>query len=339
MIRLDNIPDKEVRNWYENKKKEESDGKFNSIVSLKNVERSRKPQIVEVDSSEKISLCVVYSLWTNRKYLRLLYTSILSQYKFTDVHYAHVKVFTDKHLFNETKSMLSGFPIEVIQVNEKFRKYATINHSSLDEFKTIVVCDCDTFFYSQANKPSIERQQFIDHRANVYRRLEQENRIFMLEDPDQSFKVFYSRMELSPYTVASDYIRWFEVHNCPEVVENILERPRWFLSCFMSFPKHIFAGKEWLKYCEDALKMSYNGRDLPHGCDETIFLTYAWKKNHIIEDITALGMKMRAVYAAYVGDYLDNLEFTEKDLYILHPLHGSFCIRYEVQSIYEKILE
>lgn len=312
--------------------------KFSCVQYLKSINLT--PVIPAITDDEKLSLCIIYAVWSKPEYIEFLYWSIYSQFKYTDAYLADIKIFTEDDLFDEISEKLSMFPVEVISISSgnMLRKYSIVNHPSLQEFKQIVLCDCDTFFYSPVSiDDTTVNKWFRDKRTCLYSRLEHNNKILMLKDNDTVLRVFLARMKLSPFTDVNDYLEWFKIHNSVNIIENLSKSDKWYLSCFMSFPTNLFTGHAWNTYCKHAFEMSYNNNKIPHSCDETIFLTFSWKHNYEIRDITESPLQIQTVYSKEIKNFLHKDSLNKCDMYILHPLHGWYAEDPKVKTIFEQI--
>lgn len=277
-------------------------------------------------TTPKINTCIIYSLWSNPLYLPLLKLSIFSQLRYTDANLTDIKIFTDKKLYEQTVKSLSNFPVEIIRVEKIFRKYSVVNYDILNQYEYVIICDCDTFFYSK-------------NIINLYQNLSSQKNIIMLED-DPAMKVFLDRKCLSVFSQATndEYIFWFKNNLDESIIEIINKSPCWYLSCLMGFPSSVFNTDQWSSYCQKALEMSYLNKKLPHGCDETIFLTYLWKHNKIISNLELADLDIKTIYGYRIGTFLDNPEFSNHSLYLLHPLHGTYAADPRVEKIFNQVI-
>lgn len=270
-------------------------------------------------SVTNINVAVVYCIWDQPLYLKLVYMSLFSQFAFTDVDKTSVFVFVDENLFDRAVEELGNFPVQIIKSKKSFNKYTITTHPLIKQFDYVSVCDCDTFFYCAT------------HRFPLYKTLlDNPKPVVLMSDPDKAIKVFFDRKELSPlFSNLGDDIYefcWSRILGQP--VRDLIPDCDWHLSCLAWFDTSLFnAG--W----EQHISKSWNQTQT--WCDETVFLTYFWQQNIPIHDFDNLeNVSVHRTQEAL--DFVDNP--TDLVLGILHPLHGDFCNSVDSQRIFNTVL-
>ncbi len=108
---------------------------------------AKYPRAIPLECSNKLNLCVIYSVWgSDKSFVQCLYWSLFSQQKFTDIKSADVKVFCSTSQLEYTKELLRRFKVEIIEVDEWFSKFSILTHPSLSDYKYVVNLDVDLFF-------------------------------------------------------------------------------------------------------------------------------------------------------------------------------------------------
>ena len=263
-------------------------------------------------------------MWKQPLYAKLLYSSLFSQFKYTDASNVSIKVFADSECFDEACRIASYFPeVEVVLVAEEFSKYTIINHPSLRGYDHIVLSDCDTFFYGKKHK--------------IYQAIDKNNSyIYMMLDPHpKASEVFYSRMQITFPSPGSEEKHLENMSNCLKIstaqMSDYLQNNRWYLSCFMTFPRQCYRDDKWQDYC----KLCFQVRTW---CDETVFLTHGWDEDYKFRHFDKIRKGVGVVYATQTRSFLEKKRY-KKILGIMHPLHGDFCHDMKITKLYKRIVD
>ncbi len=306
------IPDLDVRKWY--KKKINGIDKFHTVRKLK-IDQDLIP---EISWKQDLSLALIYCVWSQPLYFNLLFVSLISQLKWTDIRRTTVFLFVSEELYDSAIELFSKFNIKIVKIECTFNKYSVVDHPALQSFQKIVVCDCDTFTFG------CKRHRFYAKLSNST------NSILMMDEPDSALKVFYDRKCLiEPSLIESDE---FYAHCWSKIlgkdVTKIIPKTKWYLSCMGCFDSSIFASEEWRGHVKQALEMGT-------WCDETVFLTFAWANGIPVQTLETLpNVRIARIHHAFEAINSPGL-----DLCLLHPLHGKYCEDNRVGQIYDVLLE
>jgi len=269
----------------------------------------------------RLPLAIVYALWDEPKYVDLLCLSIYSQLKYTDAARASIKIFCSSNIADAVAVNLKNRPVDIIKIEGDLRKYSAINHPSLSPYKQIVLCDCDTFFYSKTN-------------VKLYEQLATNTDVLMLADPNSALDVFTSRKEISSFHERAlwEYFSWFNEMGYSNL-HSMLQKQEWFLSCLMSFPTKLYKEELWFTNCDKMLETEPS-----FGCDETAFLLHAWYNGYKVSDIADI-KNVKTIYNGWTEQLLNKQMILDspKTLYVIHPLHGTFASDARVGPIYDMI--
>ncbi len=317
MISGDDITDTSVKRWYL-EKNFKGDAKFTTIGVfdfVPNFDFNLTRRLT------KSSICLVYAVWSNPQYLKFLHISLVSQFKFTDVSTADIKVFVDPKLEEQARELLPGISIVIIE--GVFNKYSITLHQELHDYDRVIICDCDTFMYG-------EKQPFYFDVSNL-----STDTILMMEDPEENArKVFENRVVLSKFRDQPGEVQRY-THAVASVLgmsitelHDMLENHRWYLSCMMVYPSHIFTSDDWKEHVQRFSALN-------SWCDETVFLTYAWTRGFEVGSLNQINEKVRVVLAAEARDFIRS----PKNLGIVHPLHGTYCEDVTICELYDDVLQ
>lgn len=286
------------------------------FATLKDFELQTKFDFFSCDIDKQYNICLLYAVWNNPLYLKLLYLSLISQFYFTDVKCIDIKVFVDHKLEAEARALLPSF-VKVIKVSQNLNKHYITLHPSLKEYDRIIISDCDTFFFGEQRE--------------LYRYISESNNkslCMMKYVGEKVANVLGERVVLSKFKKVEEYLE--ELANLLSITVPKLHEYYsriWYLSCLIDIPSYVFTSKDWemhVKACQNRLGT---------WCDETVFLTYAWTRDIKVVDLSSLGNDIHVVLAPKTKEFMKD----PKGLGIIHPLHGSFCHDTSVIELYEKI--
>ncbi len=314
----DDITEDKIKKWYKDKEKakEEPVDKF---ATIKDYEIDCNFDFSAYALNKKYNICLVYCVWSTNSYFKLLYLSLVSQFKFTDVTDVDIKIFVDTNLYDEAVYYFESCPVELIEVDPPFNKFNIVTHPSLADYSRIIISDCDTFMFGQ--------------KTDLYKRINESNinTLYMMEDRDKNtIRVFEARYDLCRGIESMDeYKQFFASFFETDIdsMESIIKANQWHLSCFMQWNQRFSKHPEWLDHCKKC-------SEIKTWCDETVFLTFAWKYGYTVEDFSSIN-GVNVILAHQVSDYLQN---DSKEFGIVHPLHGSYCNNMSIQKLYADIL-
>lgn len=291
---------------------------------------------------KKLPMAIIYALWSQEKYIEFLKLSIYSQFKHTDASKADIIIFVSSDIYDNVCVALNCYPVQIIKIDVPMRKYSILNHDILNKYEYIVMCDCDTFFYTHISLANDKiRLWYAENKCNFYESLYKSNELVMLKDADPADKVLMFRKCLSPYSQKNneEYHKWFESIGYGEIASSINNSiNQWFLSCLIAYPKYFYSGNDWDYLCNEAINIKCDDTSYAHGCDETLFILYAIKNNKTIHNLENVVTKNKSIYGAWIGDFLSNPIWEDCTTYLLHPLHGVFTEDPRVEHLFEKII-
>jgi len=157
---------------------------INKFATIESYEFKRRK--IAKSNTKKKNMCLVYTVWSNPLYAKLLYLSLYSQFKYSDVASIDIKIFVAPECLDAVKDTVSYFPdIDIVVMPTKFTKYTVTNHKSLLNYKKIAISDCDTLLFGK--------------NFNLYQKLiKAKPGIYMMTDPDvNTRKIFISRISLT----------------------------------------------------------------------------------------------------------------------------------------------
>jgi hypothetical protein len=92
-------------------------------------------------------LCLVYTLWADESYLKSLYISLITQYKFTDIRKFDIKIFVHHYMHAYACKILSTIidTEKIISVADTgYMRYSLLKEQ-LTEYETVIFCDTDAY--------------------------------------------------------------------------------------------------------------------------------------------------------------------------------------------------
>jgi hypothetical protein len=218
------------------------------------------------------SICAVYTLWDEKRYLPYLKYSLISLMISTDVNkISDILIFTNEWTYNVVKDCLSNVISEDCIVKMDFTpfKYGVITHPRLKEYEQIVLMDTDLFI--------IGNNDLFSKIQNYYNTTEN-RKIFMMPTEEKAQKVFWDRKKnLCKSLEDEEYLQFFHENIGKEETDNYLTNSNWWIS-----PMVIYNNKYHFKESDYA---SYALESMWHRqmCDETVFIMWAQKQKYKIE--------------------------------------------------------
>lgn len=279
------------------------DDKFFTIKNLQ-FNYYYKPIITDKNKD----LVIVYCVWGCKEYVDFLYISLISQFKYTDINNFDIIIYYQK----EVKEYISK--IENIFTNIKFilvdncLKYNITTFNEIKNYKYLVICDTDLFFYGR--------------KTNFYDKiLISQNLVSLIKEPNIAEDIFINRQILCPIKDLTEYKTKiaFLLGIKLTQLNQILKNNNWYLSCIAIFNTNIFTN-EWKAHVNNFLKLNTS-------CDETVFLTYLWKKQY----------QINALNDIYLGENC-NKYYNTNQFCLLHPACGNNRFNLECQILYKNIL-
>jgi len=296
---------------------------------------------------EEIDLNLVYALWQNPIYVKLLYISFISQLLYTDISNVKKITFVSDEKLADLIEDLFGYwihesenlQIEHITVNSQeliysevanntqiprlMNKYLISLFDDVRETEYILISDCESFPFGV--KTPVYK--------NIYQSYKNENDFPVLGCHVEDSNVFLNRRKHLAGMMYNDqeYIDWccrrLQV-NRQEFVNNIVNMGHWYLTCWFGYGEDKYNSDSWEEYV-------YWSRAYSMYCDESIYLTYGiCKEDYKVEDISYID-DLQFVHAFNCEKF-----FREKgnnEFGILHPLHGKYVKDFWVQDFYDFI--
>lgn len=302
------------------------------------------------DESEKVDVTVSYILWQNPIYVKMLYLSFLSQVLYSDVF--NVKkfiIYTDLKLedlvwevfrpFTQAQEGKS-FQIEIRAIHDehliysegvknfltptRINKHLISTNDRLRSTKLLTISDCESFLYG---KPT-----------PVYRQIEDQYNetdnfpVLGCREETPGRSVFLERRKSLAGMMYDDdeYIGWVEkrLGLDRETFENeFVCKDYWYLTCFFIYDSEKYNpnDEDWREYLEWA-------RAYGLLCDESVYLTYGYKKGYDVDDLSYID-NFRFVHAYQCEKFFNQDD--PQSLGVLHPLHGQYIEDKRVQKYYD----
>lgn len=244
-----------------------NDGKFYLSEKL-NPWIAPTPLHHQNDSSR--SICVVYTLWQEKKYLSYLKYSLISLMISTDVNQiSDILIFTDESTHSIVKGCLDNIISEDCIVMMDFTpfKYGVITHPRLKEYEQIVLMDTDLFIMG--------KHDLFSKIQNYYNTTEN-RKIFMMPTEEKAQKVFWDRKKNLCKSLNDEEYLQFYIDNTGEAATYFRDSNWWISPMVIYNNRYHFREPDYARYVFENL---WN-RQM---CDETVFIMWAQKENYKIE--------------------------------------------------------
>jgi len=287
--------------------------KFHSIedydISIQDIQIVAKTNT----SDKKINLAIVYCAWSHPQYVKFLYLSLISQYRFTDALNCDIFCFCDDVTLPEAYKRLEGFPIVIVHIESPFNKYTVLQRKELQKYDKIVIIDCDTFMFGR--KTSVYE--------TIHNTLEKSDSVYMMRDRANTEWTFFVRMRdlTRPKINRAQYLDFFSksLFMDKKDLQAAFKKKRWYLSCFMIFNAKLYRSNKWKKFAVQC-------NNLRTMCDETVFLVFGWSKGYNFKDFNSIDELIRVIPSYDLRGFLMSKAYNNV-LGIVHPLHGTYAWR------------
>jgi len=266
-------------------------------------------------------ICVVYSIWSNLNYAKYLYVSLLSQLKYTDFsEQCDYRIVIDVNIAESFFKYFGNIiPIDkvVIKETKECVKYRIPTYPELSNYKSIIICDSDTFFFNPYST-KISLYSILRGKLN--------NCDIIMERTEDKFeKIFYHRRPYlaKKFNTDTDYLHFFN-DNLTINIDNFID-DYWNLSCLTAMNVSKFDTNTYTNF-------TYNAICKDIFCDETLFQWYS-KYHHIhIHSLQVLpGIKWVT--------HLNKVDMVIDTLYIIHTIVGDNVYNTDIIELINEILK
>lgn len=252
---------------------------------------------------------ICFSVFGNPVYLKLLYISLVSYYKWTDISKYTVIIFVDRHLYKDAKKIFYLPNIKVVKKTFPLcLKYNIVNQPEVKHMESICILDCDSFVWGEYDRSFFYRLFGNFHRGK-------ESMWFAYSSKGNKVEIFDTMQEVLNFDKYYSfkfkkifYRQQFDV-NVDDFLYNYYP-DQWFISCFFMTSPQLRHSSYWDRLTNVGLNYEWK-------CDETIFQIAAFKNDYSIKTLADIHS---VVIQSGFEDWWKNKD--DSKFYWLHPVTG-----------------